>query len=179
MGEERAGALGALKRERRPGQRAALRKTPSIGSAARPRTQGISSPHGGGHSSRDGLARAAAAAMSRHRKTAELIEIRERLADQGARPQIVKCALTFADIERYELPADFTKASDTRSAAFVAKWGDVLVELDALPIDVLRKRIVTEIECRMDLAALQRVKAVQEEQRQRLVQALGAIGGAR
>jgi hypothetical protein len=103
--------------------------------------------------------------------------LRERLADQGARPEIVKCALTSCDIEAYELPADLTKASDSRSAAFVAKWGDVAVELDALPIEVLRERIVTEIESRMDLAALQSVHALEEEERQRLVQALGAIGG--
>jgi hypothetical protein len=102
--------------------------------------------------------------------------LRERLDDQGARPEIIKCALTFGDIERYELPADFTKASDTRSAAFVAKWGDVSVELDALPIEVLRERIVTEIESRMDLAALQSIHVREEEERQRLVQALGAIG---
>jgi hypothetical protein len=87
--------------------------------------------------------------------------------------------LTAGDIERYELPTDFTKRTDSRSAAFVAKWGDVSVELDALPVEVLRERIVTQIESRMDLAALQRVKAVQEEERQRLVRALGAIGGAR
>ena len=48
--------------------------------------------------------------------------LRERLGDQGARPEIIKCALTMGDIEAYGLPADFTKASDTRSAAFVAKW---------------------------------------------------------
>jgi Helix-turn-helix domain len=39
--------------------------------------------------------------------------LRERLDDQGARPEIVKCALTIGDIEAYGLPADFTKASDT------------------------------------------------------------------
>jgi hypothetical protein len=103
--------------------------------------------------------------------------LRERLADQGSRPELLKCALTFADIERYELPADFTKASDTRSAAFVAKWGDVSVELDALPIDVLRERIVSEVERRMDLTALETVRGVEEEERRRLVHALGTIGG--
>jgi hypothetical protein len=104
--------------------------------------------------------------------------LRERLADQGSRPEITKCALTFADIERYELPADFTKVSDTRSAAFVAKWGDVSVELDALPIEVLRERIIREIESRMDLDALERVRATEGEERQHLIRALAAIGGA-
>jgi hypothetical protein len=103
--------------------------------------------------------------------------LRERLDDQGARPEIVKCALTIDAIEAYGLPADFTKASDTRSAAFVAKWGDVSVELDALPIEVLRERIVGEVEQRMDLTALEIVRAAEDEERRHLVQALQAIGG--
>jgi hypothetical protein len=61
--------------------------------------------------------------------------LRERLADQGARPEIKKCALTVDDIDRYQLPPDFTKPSDTRSTAFVAKWGDVSVEFDASPLE--------------------------------------------
>jgi hypothetical protein len=102
--------------------------------------------------------------------------LRERLDDQGSRPEIVKCALTFGDIERYKLPGDFTKASDTRSPAFVAKWGDVSVELDALPLEVMRERIVTEVESRMDLSALETARAIQEEERRNLVRALGPIG---
>jgi hypothetical protein len=105
--------------------------------------------------------------------------LRERLADQGSRPEIVKCALTFGDIERYELPADFTKTSDMRSAAFVAKWGDVSAELDALPLEVLRERTVSEIESRMDLAALEAARTTQEEDRPDLIRALEAIGGER
>jgi hypothetical protein len=105
--------------------------------------------------------------------------LRVRLDDQGARPEIVKCALTVGDIEAYGLPADFTKSSDTRRAAFVAKWGDVSVELDALPIEVLRERIVVEVERRIDLTALETVRADEDEERRRLVQALQAIGGRR
>lgn len=43
---------------------------------------------------------------------------RERLASLGSRPEIVKCAPTFGDVQRYALPPDFTKATDTRRAAF-------------------------------------------------------------
>jgi hypothetical protein len=63
------------------------------------------------------------------------------------------------------------------SAAFVAKLGDVLVELDALPIEVLRERIVGEVERRMDLTTLEMVLAPGDEERRHLVQALGAIEG--
>jgi hypothetical protein len=46
-----------------------------------------------------------------------------------------------------------------------------------LPIEVLRERIVGEVEQRMDLTALDMVRAAEDEERRHLVQALGAIGG--
>jgi hypothetical protein len=107
--------------------------------------------------------------------------LRERLALLSCRPQIAKCALTYDDVQRYELPSDFTKKTDTRRAAFVAKWGDVSVELDALPIDVLRDRIVAEVESRMDLAALRQVREREQAERQQPRGGLAAMvstGGA-
>ncbi|MEE9249742.1 MAG: hypothetical protein V3U93_01265 [Alphaproteobacteria bacterium] len=94
--------------------------------------------------------------------------LRERLAFFGCEPDIVKCALTPDDVERYNLPQDFTKATDTRRARFVAQYGDVSVEIDALPIDVLRARIREEIERRMDLRALQAMLDAEEEDRRQL-----------
>jgi hypothetical protein len=58
---------------------------------------------------------------------------------------IVKVALTRDDIEKHNLPPDFTKASDTRSKAFIEKHGDIAVELDALPPAVLRQRVEAAI----------------------------------
>jgi hypothetical protein len=65
-------------------------------------------------------------------------------------PTTKKCALTADDMTRYQLPPDFTKTADIRRAAFVAKYGDMAVELDALPVDVLRARVVEEVEALMD-----------------------------
>ena len=94
--------------------------------------------------------------------------LRDRLRELGSEPEIVKCALTFEDIERYDLPPDFTKATDTRRAAFVARYGDVAVELDALPANVLRERIRSEVEVLMDLDALERTRAAEQADRERL-----------
>lgn len=102
--------------------------------------------------------------------------LRERLAFFEACPEIVKCALTLDDVRRYNLPPDFTKTTDTRRAAFVAKWGDVSVELDALPIDALRGRLVGEVEARLDLAALAEVKAKERIDRVRLSESLAGMG---
>ena len=103
--------------------------------------------------------------------------LRERLADLSSRPTLVKSALLFEDIERYRLPPDFTKATDTRRSAFVAKWGDVSVELDALPIEVLQARIVTEVEDRIDLDALAATRQQEENDRGLLILALARIDG--
>ncbi len=96
----------------------------------------------------------------------------ERLAFFDCEPEIVKSALVPEDIRRYNLPPDFTKASDTRQAAFVAKYGDVSVELDALPVDVLRDRITSEVEARMDMDALARVHRQERAERERLTELL-------
>jgi hypothetical protein len=105
--------------------------------------------------------------------------LRERLADQGSEPEIIKSALIFDDIKRYRLPPDFTKAADTRSAAFVRKWGDVAVELDALPVDVLTERIVGGIESRIDLDALGQVRRREQRERRRLVKLVSDLDGGR
>lgn len=93
--------------------------------------------------------------------------LRERLAFFDCTPEIIKCALTADDVQRYHLPPDATKRTDTRRAAFVKKFGDVSVELDALPVDVLRARMLEEIEKRMDADALRRVRT---QERQDLAQ---------
>jgi hypothetical protein len=98
---------------------------------------------------------------------------RGRLLEHGSEPEIIKCALTFEDIELYNLPPDFTKATDTRSAAFVARFGDVSVELDALPRSVLLERIRSEVEPRMDLEALARTRRIEQADRERLDDLLG------
>ncbi len=95
--------------------------------------------------------------------------LRKRLAFFLSCPEIVKCALTAEDIARYDLPPDFAKKTDTRTPKFIAEHGDVSVELDALPVDVLRERIEREISVRMDLAALANVRKVESRERQQIV----------
>ena len=102
--------------------------------------------------------------------------LRDRLAFFGLEPEVVKIALTNDDVERYQLPPDFTKKTDTRSAAFVERWGDMAVELDALPPDVLETRLRAEVETRMDLDALERVWQQERADRERLAALLGAGG---
>ncbi len=99
--------------------------------------------------------------------------LKERLEFFGCCPEIVKCALTKEDVDLYELPPDFTKAKDTRREAFVEKYGDMAVELDALPMEVLRERIVAELEARMDMPALKKTRRVEGRERAKLLRVLG------
>lgn len=97
----------------------------------------------------------------------------ERLSFFGCHPDILKVALTADDITRHNLPPDPAKRTDTRSADFIVKHGDVSVELDALPGAVLRQRIRQEIETRLDLPALAEVQRVERDERQQLLVMLG------
>lgn len=98
--------------------------------------------------------------------------LRDRLEFFGASPEIVRCALTSGDITRYSLPPAMTKKGDSRAAAFVAVNGDRCVELDALPVAVLRGRLKSEIETRLDLDALAAVRQQEAIDRAQLVAAL-------
>jgi len=96
----------------------------------------------------------------------------KRLESLGCQPEVIKCALTHEDIRRYKLPPDFAKKTDTRSAAFIAEHGDIAVELDALPPDVLRDRLKEEVSRRMDLKALNKTKTLEEKERAKLMNLL-------
>ncbi len=101
--------------------------------------------------------------------------LRERLASLYCDPELIKCALTLEDVRRYHLPPDVTKGSDSRQAGFVAKYGDIAVELDALPASVLRTRLTTEVEARLDLDALNAVRELEAAEQARLVQVVDDI----
>ncbi len=85
----------------------------------------------------------------------------DRIAFFGTSPNLKICAILRSDIQDYDLPPDFTKSTDSRQTAFVLEHGDISVELDALPIQVLRRRIRESIETHMDLDALDKT-ALQE-----------------
>lgn len=94
--------------------------------------------------------------------------LKERLWFFDCYPELVKCALTADDIALYNLPPDVTKRSDARTATFIEQHGDISVELDALPIDVLRNRIISEVERRLDLGALQETRETEAEEKRRI-----------
>jgi len=80
------------------------------------------------------------------------------------RPKIEKIALTREQVEEYHLPFDFTKKTDARASKFIDKYGDMAVELDALPIQVLQGLIKENIEKYLDAKAFNSVIAEEEQE---------------
>lgn len=101
--------------------------------------------------------------------------LRDRLEILGSQPEIIKVALGKEDVARYNLPPNMTKSTDTRRTAFVAKHGDVSVELDALPAPVLQQMVRSEIEKYIDLEALDRIKGLEQKERAQIVELLSAL----
>lgn len=102
--------------------------------------------------------------------------LEERLTSLGAYPAIAKISLTRDDIRRYNLPPDFAKRTDTRAKAFIDQHGDVSVELDALPSDVLEEKLRGDIEGHMDMSALASTLALEAVERERLTKLLKEAG---
>ena len=86
----------------------------------------------------------------------------------GISPNIEKVALTLEDIKAYSLPPAPTKASDPRSNRFVQEYGDLAVELDALPPDVLEEKIRTSIEKHLDREQFQEDLKVEKRENKKL-----------
>lgn len=101
--------------------------------------------------------------------------LRDRLGFFGCHPEIVKCALTIEGVEHYGLPPDFTKTTDSRRAKFVSQFGDIAVELDALPVQALEEQIRQEVETRIDLGAMKDIRAIEHKDKERLMRALGEV----
>lgn len=101
--------------------------------------------------------------------------LRKRLSELGCNPEIRKVSLTKEEVQRYNLPYDFTKATDTRSKKFIEQYGDMAVELDALPAAVLQSRIVEEVEKYVDVAAIDAIEEIEKQEREKLVEVLRAI----
>ena len=90
----------------------------------------------------------------------------ERINALDAFPDVVKVALTLEDARR--LPGDVTKAGDSRAAAFVARYGNLAVELDALPVEELQQRIRDGVESVMNMNALRESHRLEREQREQM-----------
>ncbi len=63
-------------------------------------------------------------------------DLQGRLRELDCHAAVIKIGLTREQVDQYTLPPNFTKTTDSRAAAHIAKYGDISVELDALPVGV-------------------------------------------
>jgi len=107
-------------------------------------------------------------------KVEEDLERRSSYADV----HVERVAVTPEQIQAYNLPARPTKRSRRKSLTYYeATHGNVSVELDAMPPDVLREEVRQRIERHMDPWRLQQMRMVEEQERDGLARLLA--GGER
>jgi len=96
-------------------------------------------------------------------------DVKERLALWfDCKPKIIIGGLKKSDIKRYSLPSDVAKKSDSRTAKFIKDHGEDVVELDALPVQVLRTRIVQLIERYLDSEGIEKASILEQKERSKI-----------
>jgi hypothetical protein len=65
---------------------------------------------------------------------------------------LIRCALTYEQVQQFKLASNPTKIADPRSKDYVAKYGDQCWELDAIPPDNLQDIIREAINNEIDVA---------------------------
>jgi hypothetical protein len=82
----------------------------------------------------------------------------------------IRCALTPELVEQYDLPRDPAafKPTDTRARKYMEQFGDLAVELDALPPATLESIIRESIESRLDLERFEAERAREVDDQSRI-----------
>jgi hypothetical protein len=86
---------------------------------------------------------------------------RERIEAYGAHFDLERLAIHGEDITEWDLPPLRIKDGDTRAKQFRTDHGEDCVELDALPVGELRRRIREAVEGKLDRTAWDRAVAVE------------------
>jgi len=71
---------------------------------------------------------------------------RDFVAKTDFSSKVIRVALTAEQVAEYDLPTAVDKERDSRAAAFAAQYGHVQVEIDALPMDLLRDLLIAEVD---------------------------------
>jgi hypothetical protein len=79
-----------------------------------------------------------------------------------------RIALTVEQAQKYKLPAAIPKRKDTRTKGFIKNYGDIAVELDALPAKVLQGIISDKVKALMDLDKFEKALKVEGRDKKKL-----------
>jgi hypothetical protein len=95
--------------------------------------------------------------------------VMERLTEFGSEFHFKRIAIDLDDIKTYDLRPLTAKPSDSRYEKYVAKHGTTTVEVDALPPDVLRRRIEDAVNRHIDVEQWRRMQLVEKVEQERIV----------
>jgi hypothetical protein len=105
-------------------------------------------------------------------------DVNKSLRSFGANLQgFNRVAVDLDDIERFGLPVLPVKRRDSRAKKYLARFGDRAVELDALPVPELRRRIVACVDKHIDKAAWDRLLRVERIEHESICKLTSQIGG--
>ncbi len=105
-------------------------------------------------------------------------DIRDRLTEFGVpNLDVQKIALTMAQIKKFKPPPNPAKITDSRAAAYIAKYGDQSWELDALPPRELNRLVEQAITGIVDRERMDAIIAREVVERDRLTKALAKTKG--
>jgi len=82
--------------------------------------------------------------------------------------EIVRCALTYDQVQQFQLASNPTKSADPRSKDYVAKYGDKCWELDAVPPDSLQEIIRRSVWQFIDADLWKQTRETMEKEQQQL-----------
>jgi len=99
-----------------------------------------------------------------------MLETLQREMKLGDLVSGVRCALTPEQVEAYALPRNpcAIKEKDTRTREYMERFGDLAVELDALPPATLEALVREAIESHLDMSAFQEARDLQDEEREQI-----------
>jgi len=86
----------------------------------------------------------------------------------GISPFFRRVSLTKEEIDEFKLPPAPAKTTDSRTYAFVQEHGNISVELDALPPDVLEEKIEDSIREYIDIDRFEKDLRIEERERKKL-----------
>jgi hypothetical protein len=96
--------------------------------------------------------------------------IKKRLTEFGAEFTFKRIAVTLDDTKTYNLRPLEAKKTDTRTPKYVKKHGTATIELDALPPDVLRQRIIDAVEKHIDADEWRRAERAERVERESVLE---------
>jgi hypothetical protein len=88
---------------------------------------------------------------------------------KGVEVEVTHLAVTQGQIRAWNLPTREVKRSDSRAPKFIEKYGEISVELDAIPPRQLRSMVGDSIARHADMRSIEALKMIEGEERENLV----------